>query len=77
MNSVERVGNVDRNGNVAWVRAVTVEPLARSVNECLASVGRLDTELERLEDHACTLGGEVHSDLSREAADGFANGDRP
>ena len=70
MDSVECVGHVNRGGNLAKVRAVAVEPLARSVNDCLASIGRLDTELERLEDQACTLGDEVHSDLTREAADG-------
>ena len=45
--------------------------------DCLAPVGRLDTELEKLEDHAGTLGDYVHSDLTCEAADGLTYGDRP
>ena len=69
------VGDVNREGNITRIRAE--EPLARSVNDCLASVGCLETELEGLEDHAGALGDEVHSDLTREAADGFACGDRP
>ena len=50
---VERVGDVDREGNLVPVGAVAVKPVARNMDGSFAPVRRLDTQLERLENTAC------------------------
>ena len=74
---VERVGDVQREGNFVRVGAVAVKPLARDVDGGLAPIRRLDTQLERLENTVCAVRDEVNRHLARQATESFANGDRP
>ena len=65
---VERVGDVQREGNLVRVGAV---------DGSFAPVWHLDVQLERFESSACAVRDEVNRDLARQATDGLTNGDRP
>ena len=49
---------------------MTVKPLARDMDGCLAPIRRLHAQLERLENTARAFRDEVDRDLARQATDG-------
>ena len=52
---VQRVGDVQREGNLVRIGAVAVKPLSRDVGGSFATVRRLDAELKRFENTAPSL----------------------
>ena len=76
VNRFERIGHVNRDVDLTWVRAVAGEPLPSSMDNGFTAIGSLNPQLQRLKGLAGPLGDQVHGYLTGEAADGFSNRDR-
>ena len=55
---------------------MSVKPLAGSVNDGLAAVGKLDAKLKGLKDGTCPIRDEFNDNFAGDAANGLSDGDR-
>ena len=70
---VERVGNVNREGNFIRIGTVATEP----TGDRLASVRSLDPKLKRLQNDTRVLQDKIHANLACKTADSVAHSDTP
>ena len=76
VHGVEGIGDVHRNSRLGRDRTVPVVPLASGVDDGLATIWCLQSELYGLKNGACPIRDELNSHLASDTSEGFANIDR-